>query len=799
MLAPRWHKVLRDLWLNRVRTILIMLVIAVGTFAAGVLAITASVMRSDLPQQYAAIQPAHLVFNTSLFDEELLGSIKNQAGVTAVEGRRSLSTRLLVDEENQIWRDLFLYTIPEFEAQEVYQILHISGEWPPSKGSLLMERGSLAYLGLTDGAEITLKTPAGKQRSLRISGVAHDLYHIPAFLEGTVYGYIDENTLAWLGEDPGLNEVYVRLDGDLKDKSFLREQTDEITDLLEDAGLLVYTSHAPEAGSYPLDYITDTVVLLLSMLGFLILLLSCFLVINTINALIAQQERQIGVLKAIGGRRGQITGIYLGMIFLLGLGGTLIAIPCSFWGAKALLSFISGLINYDLFLTQIPAVVIVLQVCTGIVLPLLAALLPVWNGARKSPAQALSEYGRNTVWSGMRWVDGLMATLRIQSRPMLLAVRNPFRRRSRLIFSLIMLTLAGGSFITVMNLNRTLQDTVENMLRLWSFDFWIDMNRPYSTERLQQEISVIPGVDKVEGWGFEYTRRTRPDGSKSDNIFLFAAPPETPMTQATLLQGRWLRPDDSNAVVIGAGLLNVEPDLALGGDLVMRINGEEETFKIVGVMEMLGNQSVGYLVYVPYDYYTRVAHKINRADMVVVQTTSQDAETRRLIGAQIEKAMELRGLDMDSVLLMDDEKLEINSAFRIIIVLLMIMVFLLAFVGGLGLMGTISLNVIERSREIGSIRAFGGSNRSVFGIVTLEGVVMGVLSWIFSLVLAIPLTFIFCDLIGNSFLNIPLAFRYSLSGALLWLGLVIVLALFSSALPAWSAVKLTVREILAFE
>jgi putative ABC transport system permease protein len=148
---------------------------------------------------------------------------------------------------------------------------------------------------------------------------------------------------------------------------------------------------------------------------------------------------------------------------------------------------------------------------------------------------------------------------------------------------------------------------------------------------------------------------------------------------------------------------------------------------------------------------------------------------------------------------MDDERMEINSAFGIIVALLLIMVLLLALVGGLGLMGTMSLNVIERSREIGVIRAFGGSNRSVFRVVVLEGIVIGAISWVFSLLLALPLTWLFCDLIGHSFLSMALTFRYSAVGALLWLGLVVILAAVSSALPAANAVRLTVREVLSYE
>jgi putative ABC transport system permease protein len=214
---------------------------------------------------------------------------------------------------------------------------------------------------------------------------------------------------------------------------------------------------------------------------------------------------------------------------------------------------------------------------------------------------------------------------------------------------------------------------------------------------------------------------------------------------------------------------------------------------------MIGNQTVGYLAYVPYRTFSTLSNQENRADMAIVSMNATTASEKKQIGTALENAYEDAGIGVRSVILTEDERMEINSAFGIIIVLLMFMVVLLSFVGGLGLTGTMSLNVIDRSREIGVIRAFGGSNHSVIRIVVIEGVVIGAISWIISLILAIPLTWVFCDMIGHSFLNMGLAYEYSVWGALLWLGLVFLLAIIASSLPARSAARLTVREVLSYE
>jgi putative ABC transport system permease protein len=126
------------------------------------------------------------------------------------------------------------------------------------------------------------------------------------------------------------------------------------------------------------------------------------------------------------------------------------------------------------------------------------------------------------------------------------------------------------------------------------------------------------------------------------------------------------------------------------------------------------------------------------------------------------------------------------------------MAVLLAVVGGLGLMGTMSINVIERTREIGVMRAIGASNRAVLQIVMVEGMLVGGLSWCVGVLVALPISKLLSGAVGIA-LQTPLSHVFSMLGVLLWLGIVVVLAALASFLPAWSAARVTVRDVLAYE
>jgi putative ABC transport system permease protein len=114
-------------------------------------------------------------------------------------------------------------------------------------------------------------------------------------------------------------------------------------------------------------------------------------------------------------------------------------------------------------------------------------------------------------------------------------------------------------------------------------------------------------------------------------------------------------------------------------------------------------------------------------------------------------------------------------------------------------MGTMSINVLERTREIGVLRTIGAPNRGVAWVFIREGIAIGVLSWLLGAVLAFPLGEALSDAVGISVLGVSLAFSYSTAGVVLWLVLVVILSALASFLPARNASRLTVREVLAYE
>ena len=131
--------------------------------------------------------------------------------------------------------------------------------------------------------------------------------------------------------------------------------------------------------------------------------------------------------------------------------------------------------------------------------------------------------------------------------------------------------------------------------------------------------------------------------------------------------------------------------------------------------------------------------------------------------------------------------------------LLLTMTLLAAIVGSIGLMGTISINVVERTREIGVMRSIGATAFAVIRLFIGEGIVMGVLSWLIALPLSYPAAQALGNMVGNLLLRAPLDFAYSMEGAVNWLLIVIGQSALASLLPGLRAAQMSVRETLAYE
>ncbi|MBE2223539.1 MAG: ABC transporter permease [Anaerolineae bacterium] len=798
MLRTRWRKVFLDLRSNKARTILVIAAITVGVFAVGLVAVAQHILLSELTRDYLSSNPASATIYTMPLDDEFIKSVENMPEVAQAEGRATLRVRVNVGA-NQ-WRDLVLTAVPDYNTITLDKIIPVAGAAEPGKGELLVEDYSIDFLNTALGETLLIELDDGTQKEMLVSGTTHDS-HVPnADILNRGFGFITPETLETLGGSLLATELRYTVAAHPNDIAHIRAVGQAIEDKIEKSGREVYFTSVPTPGEHWAQDIIETLVLLFTVFGVLILFLSGFLVVNTISALLAQQVNQIGVMKLVGGKSRQIMGMYFLTVAIYGLVALLIGMPAATLFAQFLIrDYVAGLLNFHVVDVSVPWTIITLQVGVALLIPLLAAAWPVLRGTTITTHAALNHNGMGQGYNNKglmeRFFNAVQENLPVQ-RPLIISLRNTVRRKGRLALTLITLILGTALFISVLSVRDSVQSTLDNFLRFHEYDVRVTLSRPYRTSQLELLAQEVEGVVAVETWASNSVRRVRPDGSDSESISLQAAPADSAMMNPLLENGRWLTPEDEYAIVVNTDVIDEEPDLRVGDEIVLDINGRENAWTIVGITRSTAG---GPVVYVDSSDYSYITRSTDQANSVRVITQQHDNATQEEMASRLADHYTSAGLRVDTNRTTNAIRDQADFQFNIVIGFLVLMAVLLAIVGGLGLTTTMSINVLERIREIGVLRAIGASDGSVRLIVLAEGIVIGWLSFVAGGILSIPFSRILSQQVGKALLGSPLDYTFSINGLIIWFIIVTVLATIASLGPARNASRLTIREVLAYE
>ncbi len=798
----RLRKIIRDLWGNKPRTLLVILTIAIGAMAVATISRGWFILSQELEASYLAINPASaLIFTTNqTFDDNVVDTIRNMPEIAEAEGLREV--RMRVQEDEETWGSLVLVALPDFDDNAINQLRIEEGTWPPPNRSILLERSAINLIDAEVGDTLMVQTVQGKTRALTISGIVHHLHQSPSVMSLLSFGYVTPDTYQQLTGDQLYNELEFVVAENRFDKEHITRVTELVSEKLEDSGLFVTDKFIPEPGRPPLDGVIRAASLILWALSVLALLLSMLLVINTISALLSQQVQQIGTLKAVGAETGHIIVMYAFAIFLFGLVALLIAVPFGSFVGRAVAVFIATLLNFDVGQVDYPLWIYLLDIFACLVMPLLAAMYPILSSTRITVREAMGRAGSSSNF-GTGTVEKLLRRLGRLPGPIRYSLRNMFRNKIRLLLVMITLTLAGAIFIAVISVQSSLDSTVAEVSAYWQEDVSIRFPTSQRTVKIEQILAELPDITDVEERLSVLSFRVKPDGSESDQtIELFGVKLPSQYLEPTVQEGRWLTPDDENSIVLDISFAAEEPDVKVGDEVVLKIEGRETVWKVVGVV---GVQVVGTarllapVGYVNYDPLAKLTRDTGRANRTLVSTTDDSPDFQLQSRQVLENHFQNIGVSVTSAITNAERQQALGSLFGVLTNVLLLMTVFFAVVGGIGLTNMMSLNVLERTTEIGIVRVIGGEHSDIRQIVIVEGISIGIFSWLFGLILAIPLSIALSDNIGWIFLRQPLTYTYSFSGVLWWLIIVIILSLFASLLPAQRASQISVRESLTYE
>ncbi len=786
------HKTFRDLRGNLNRTLLVALSIAIGVLGVGMIVVTQDILTSDIRARYRAINPAQIEISVpNGVKPDDVAMLQKVPGVADAQARAVFNGRYRNDNE---WKTMEFIVIPEPDAQTINIVAPERGKWYAERGQVIAERASLGAMNAQIGDTIVVDA-LGSEKVLTIVGTAHQQDDVMASVKGNPIVFINADTLKQLQGHDRVNTIYLTVAP--RDASQQAAVADAARDKLERAGYTVARVTLRDSNVHPAQDVLNVLFLVMGILGVLSLLLSSFLVTNTISALVAQQIKQIGVMKAIGADTLLIMRAYALTVLVYGLLGTALAMPFAERAGYQLANYLARQINVDLFPYRPSHTAQIVMLAVGLIVPFIAAIKPLWEGARITVRQAISDYGLGG-GSGNHRLSRWLGEIRGLPRVWALALRNAVRVPDRLALTLITLMLGGAIFIAVLSVDASFANTIGNLI-----EGQYGMDALFAFKRDQRVSWVVPLVEShqevahAEAWYFNQATMKLASG-QNVQVLLEAGPDDTQFYKPRLQAGRWLQAGDENAIVINRKW--AEQEGVKIGDIVKLDLGEgyaETEWVVVGINQDLVQKQTS--VFVSFDALDRVLKRTDKTITLEVQYKNHDAASQKEITREVIALLNTKGIDVFSTQILGDIKNQVTSLYHILVVFLLVMSFLTALVGGIGLMGMMSINVLERSKEIGVMRAIGADSRDIVKIFWGESIVIALVSFALAIIASVPLSRGMARAVGMAFIQTPLDFAYAYNGIAYWFVIVIVVGTLASIAPALSAANLSVRQSLSYE
>lgn len=797
-----WRKVWFDLWNNKVRTLLAVLSIAVGVFAVGAIFGMNDQMLTAMDTSHRADMPQHITIDLTVpIDRDVVGALRHVPGVEDIEPYNAVNVRYRFPTD-QNWHQGVMQMRDDYQQQK-YQLLQLkAGEWPKGD-NIAMEFMQADYYKLNPGDQVIFEIDK-QERALTITGkLRHPFTPPPSLGYDYAFFFTDAQGMERWGTPQGqFRSLMVRVTPYSLEHA--KQVASEIKDRLARQDVGVAATSYQDPNKHWGRVFMDSFVLVLQVMAVVSLVLSTVLILNTFMALITQQTNQIGVLKAVGGTSRTVLQIYLAGVLAYGLLALLISFPLGALTAFSVSQGFLALFNIPYETFQVSNRALVFQLVAALLVPLLAALWPILYGARITVREAVASYGIGADFGSGRFDQAVERVGRaLLPSHYAAALANTFRRKGRLILTEAVLVVAGSVFLMLMALNASMTATLDGEFARRDYDLVIQFERMQRIDRSVPIAAGLPEVDKAEML-FAHSVSILRQGQKTKEAGiasqLIGAPPEDPMYRPMIVEGRWMRPGDDRVIVVNKEV--AEDNQFKIGEIVSLDLAElgRSDWEIIGFHKALGTGEFSVNnIYAPRQAVLAATNRTGRGVAVLVRTQPHDEAGIRAVADKLQALYAQRNMKVSAISTGPGDRKQMDGGYSIVVYMLLAMAFLTALVGGIGQTGAMAISVIERTKEIGILRAIGASSGTIMVMFMLEGILQGVISWLIALPISFASAPLFAEQLGRVMFGVNLQYRYDYQAALIWLGLILLIGVLASLGPARNATRISVRQSLAYE
>jgi ABC-type antimicrobial peptide transport system permease subunit len=773
-----------------------------------------------------------IVLDVDRLDPALQPLLASVAGVQIVQYQTIFRTAWYVTRAPG-HVDMVIDSFPDLQHTAFASFELTAGRYP-GVGEIVMDSSDQAVQHVNVGDTVSVNSPHGPVQ-LRVVGLARR----PGTAGGDSsrgLGYMSDAGLAQLAQgadasnpSPIKRQLDHAIMARVSDSNQAQAKATALAQVLRDHGVKVLDTNFPRLTTLPVDQI-DGVFTLLRVLVMLAVLMTGLLIVNSVTTMVAEQTSVIGTMKAMGGTRRTIMRGYLASVLLYSLLATLPGLALGVAGGYWLSTYLASTIPLDLGPVTVSPWVIVLSLAVGFGVPLLAALLPLWNGTRISVRDALSAYGvsggRNANYrrsSVVRQpIDWLSQTARM-------GFRGVFRKPWRLVLTLLTLTTAGICFLVVQTATGSVDHTIGLVDGTTDADVNVRYNGNLSFDQLSAELAALPNVQRVERYERNHV------STQWGDMMLLGVDWNTQLYHYTLTSGRWLQAGDTNAVLLSDDAA-AKSGLHIGDTLTLQSpTGRTASWTVIGTVQ----QPVDVLGWfgaavtsadalykfegVPAGGTTDVGRPttgdqsspLSKANMpapnVIVQARDRSQSAVDDLARRIDTTLNAgsaaaggsaAGNNSPSAVVAGietwrDYLARRSQSWYVLYILLYGVALVVGVAGIVGMANALAASVLERKREIGMLRAMGASSWRVAQVFWVEGMALGIIACCCGALVGLPLAYAFVQLLSR--IVLPVEFIVDPVAFLAMLAAVVGIVAAATLVPSLRASRVRVGEMLRYE
>lgn len=796
MVSALLRKSFRDLGKRKARTVFTVLTITLAVAALGLFSVVPLMDEAmekevvDSNMYDVRIWVSDLVVNES--QQKGLSDLDN---VNAVEGRLAFYTRMYIGERRN---DAIIIGIQDFAQQEVDIVAKDSGVAPGFMQLLAdsnMKRANLYQGGMGD--TVRIYDFEGNIQELEISGSGHSLLYSDYPMFGLAVFYTDMETVHMLSNTSGVNIISFDLEKNTQEDADSALE-DIQTYLLQNTEFVSFTE-IPDVrlnGDWPGEQNFSNMSSFFVILTLMTLFCSVFLISNTMHTMITEQKREIGQLKAVGATKFQVLRSYTQTVLIMGGTGSVLGGILGIFISHLMVSFLAN--NFfgitPGFNVYLPVVIV--SIAVGLGLTLLSTLPALIKALRMTAREGMDNHGIQANYGTSRFDLALMKMRGLPSSAQM-GLRNMARKKGRSLSTILQITLAVGMFLAILSISASIQATVSQEFEYLTSDIIstgsTEGGRPLY-EDLQYVLIDIDGVETAEP--IVATEAM----FKDDTITLFGYTYNTVAYdfKRTLDKGRWYDEFDekSNAsvIVLSKTLADIH-DIRVGDAMEVEMATGTFSFEVIGLSSSLMNN--GMVCYVPI---STIQDKLLMGDIVtgfaiVTESSSHDLIDR--VATDIEDIMLKRGFVVNNLILYVAEE-QNQQANQQVMNLMMAVGGIIVLITMIGLASMLTMNVVERTKEIGMLRCIGSSSRSIRSVFGTEGLVITLFGWAAGVPMGLFVGMYLNQMIYE-IMHIDIAFIFPVEYVFISLILTLVMTLLVIQPSLWRATHLKPGDALRYE